>query len=58
MYLNMIGNIEAGFKSEEVLKELEQKRGGYKNMSGHDIFDSKKYLQILKDEQSEQSEHL
>lgn len=44
MYLNMIGNIEAGFKSEEVLKELEQKRGGYKNMSGHDIFDSKKYL--------------
>jgi hypothetical protein len=53
MYLNMIGNIEAGFKPKEVLQELETKKGGYKNMSGHDIFDFKKYLQVLKDEKSE-----
>lgn len=44
MLLSMIGNIYAGFKTEEQLQEIEAKRGGYKNMSGTDIFDFKKYL--------------
>jgi hypothetical protein len=50
LYLNILGNITAGFKPEGELRDLEQKRGGYKEMSVYDIFDFEAYQTELKKE--------
>lgn len=48
LYLSMLGNIQAGFKSKEELGQLEEAKGGYMNLSVQDIFDFDKYLRLMK----------
>lgn len=50
LFLKMMGNVQAGFKSSEELAKLEEKRGGVKGMSSEDIFDKEKYIEMMKKE--------
>lgn len=45
MYLNMVGNVQAAFKSEDILKEMDRIKGD--NISCKDIFDFPKYRNIM-----------
>lgn len=47
MYLNIIGNIQCGFKDKEHLEELEKEKGGPDQLSSIEIFDKQKYLQLM-----------
>lgn len=58
LYLNMVGNIQAGFKAETELRELEARKNGYQNLSGHDIFDFDKYIKLLQSENSDNSKFM
>ena len=53
LYLNMMGNVQAGFRSTEALQEAEQRKGGSKNLSSTDIFDFQKYLEKMSEEMSD-----
>ena len=53
LYLNMMGNVGAGFRSTEALQEAEQRKGGSKNLSSTDIFDFRKYLEKMSEEMSD-----
>lgn len=45
LYLNMVGNVQAAFKSKEILEEMDRKKGD--NVACKDIFDFPKYLSMM-----------
>ena len=53
LYLNMMGNVQAGFRSTEALREAEQRKGGSHNLASTDIFDCEKYLEKMRREMSD-----
>ena len=50
LYLNILGNVQAGFKPKLELDKLEIEKGGPDQLSSMEIFDKAKYLEMMKSE--------